>query len=141
MTASREISMRIARAGSLLLFLLALACFARGDDKTEAVIPATEAKSHVGKQATVEMTIRASKNAAPRRTYYLDSEEDFHNVDNVAVIISYDHAEAFQKAGIDDPAEHYRGKKLRVTGKIIAEDDQTRIHVTDPRQITIVEGN
>ena len=74
-----------------------------------------------------------------RREYYLDSEEDFHDEKNFAVVISYDHAELFQKAGIDDPAEHYMGKKLRVTGKVIEENDQIRIRVEDPKQIKIVE--
>ena len=67
---------------------------------------------------------RSSKNAAPRREYYLDSEEDFHDEKNFAVVISYDHADLFKKAGIDDAAEHYKGKSLRVTGKVIRENDQ-----------------
>jgi hypothetical protein len=112
---------------------------ARDDDKTTKVIAADKAQNHVGERCTVEMTVRSSKNAAPRHEYYLDSEEDFHNQDNLAVVISYDHIEAFQKAGIDDPSEHYKGKKLRVTGKVIHENDQTRIRVEKPEQIKIVD--
>jgi hypothetical protein len=85
------------------------------------------------------MTVRSSKNAAPRREHYLDSEEDFHDEKNFAVVISYDHAEAFQKAGIDDPADYYKGKKLRVTGEVIHENDQARMRVEDPKQIVIVD--
>ena len=50
----------------------------------------------------------------------------------VAVVISYDHAEKFKKAGIDNPADYCMGKKLRVTGKVIAENDQVRIRADDP---------
>jgi hypothetical protein len=109
------------------------------DEKSPKVIAAPDAKNHVDARCTVEMTVRASKNAAPRREYYLDSEEDFHDEKNFAVVISYDHADLFKKAGIDDPSDHYKGKKLRVTGKVIRENDQIRIRVEDPKQIKIVE--
>jgi len=109
------------------------------DEKAPAVVKAADARNHVDERCTVELTVRSSKNAAPRREYYLDSEEDFHDEKNFAVVISYDHADLFKKAGIDDPAEHYKGKSLRVTGKVIRENDQVRIRVEDPKQIKIVE--
>ena len=85
----------------------------------ETVIPAAEVRNHVGKECTAEMTVKASKNAVPRRTYFLDSEEDFHDEKNLAIVISYDHAAKFQEAGIDDPSEYFKGKTIRVTGKVI----------------------
>ena len=109
------------------------------DDEKTKVVAAPDAKNHVDERCTVEMTVRSSKNAGPRREYYLDSEEDFHDEKNFAVVISYDHADLFKKAGIDDPSEHYKGKKLRVTGKVIRENDQIRIRVEDPKQIKIVD--
>ena len=102
------------------------------DEKPPKVVAAVDAKDHVDSKCTVEMTVRSSKNAAPRREYYLDSEEDFRDEKNFAVVISYDHADLFKQAGIDDPAEHYKGKKMRVTGKVIRENDQIRIRVEDP---------
>ncbi len=113
----------------------------RGDDaKTQKrVIPAAEARNHVGEECTAQMTVKSSKNAAPRRTYFLDSEEDFRDEKNLAVIISYDHADKFREAGIADPADYYHGKTIEVTGKVIAEDEQIRIHVEDPKQIKLVE--
>jgi hypothetical protein len=129
--------------GLALVFLpIAKAATVSADDKEKAkpeVVAASDAKKHVGKRCTVEMTVRSSKNAAPRREYYLDSEEDFHDENNFAVVISYDHDEAFQQAGITDPAEHYKGKKLRVTGEVIHENEQVRMRVDDPKQIEVVE--
>ena len=52
-----------------------------------------------------------------RETYFLDSEEDIRDEKNLAVVISYDHADKFREAGTDDPAECYRGKTIHVTGK------------------------
>jgi hypothetical protein len=105
----------------------------------EKVIPAAQIREHVGKECTALMTVKSSKNAAPRKTYFLDSEKDFRDVKNLAVVISYDHADKFREAGIDDPAEYYRGKTIHVTGKVIEEDDQVRIRVDDPKQIKLVE--
>jgi hypothetical protein len=67
------------------------------------------------------------------------SEEDFRDEKNFTVVISYDHAEKFKKAGIDNPANYCMGKKLRVTGKVIAENNQVRIRADDPAQIKIVD--
>lgn len=109
------------------------------DEPSPKVIPAAEARDHVDETLTVEMTVQASKNAAPRREIYLDSEEDFRDEKNLAVVISYDHVDAFKRAGITDPAEHYRGKSIRVTGKLIREADQIRIRVDEPEQIKLTE--
>jgi hypothetical protein len=127
------------RALSLAFAVLVVLAGAAPDDKPPKVVAAPDAKNHIDEQCTVEMTVRSSKNAGPRREYYLDSEEDFRDEKNLAIVISYDHAEAFQKAGIEDPAEHYKGKKLHVTGKVIHENDQTRIRVEKPEQIKIVD--
>jgi hypothetical protein len=128
-----------------LLVILVLGALIPGptradDDKNKkTVIAATDARKHVGEECTAQMTVKSSKNAAPRRTYFLDSEEDFHDDKNLAVIISYDHADKFKEAGIADPAEYYQGKTIQVTGKVIAEEEQIRIHVEDPKQIKVVE--
>ncbi len=113
---------------------------ADNDEKPLAVVKAADAKNHINQRCTVAMTVRSSKNAAGHSEYYLDSEEDFHDEKNFAVVISYDHAGPFKKAGIDDPAEHYKGKSLQVTGKVIHENDQVRIRVEDPKQFKIVEA-
>ena len=107
--------------------------------KPGKVIPAAEAKNHVGQECTAEMKVKASKDAAKRRTYFLDSEEDFHDEKNLSVVISYDHSEKFREAGIDNPVEHYKDKTIRVTGKVIEEDDQIRMRVEDPKKIEVVE--
>lgn len=119
--------------------LVALAGASDHDKEALKVVMARDAKNHVDERCTVEMTVRSTKNSAPRREYYLDSEEDFHDENNFAVVISHDHAEAFQKAGIDDPSEYYKGKKLRVTGKVLHENDQTRMRVETPDQIKVLD--
>jgi hypothetical protein len=106
---------------------------------TPDVIPADKAQEHIGEEGTFRMTVKHSNNASKRMTYYLDSEEDFHSDDNLAVVISYEHADAFKKAGIDDPTAYYRNKTIEVTGKVIEEEGQVRIRVTSPDQIKVAE--
>ena len=111
----------------------------RGGESKTIAIPAAQARDHVGERRTVETTIAASKDATKRREYYLDSEPNFGDEKNFTVVISYDHADKFKAAGIDNPAEHFKGKTIRVTGTLIRENNQVRIRVEDPAQIKPVE--
>jgi hypothetical protein len=123
-----------------LVLLLALACsLVFGDTDKRGPLPPQEARKHLNEECTVELTVKASKDSPSRQTYFLDSEEDFRKKTNLAVLIAYAAKDKFQKAGIDNPATYYRGKRIRVTGKPIAEDGQVRIKVQDPGQIKIVE--
>src|SRR5262249_38059272 len=97
------------RRSVILMLLAASVLLCTPSPRSEAadepkVIEAAEARKHVDETCTVSMTVRSSKNAAPRREYYLDSEPDFRDERNLAVVISYDHADRFREAGIDDPA-------------------------------------
>jgi hypothetical protein len=123
----------------LAVNVVGLVGVARSLDDRPMIVPAAEARNHIGETCVVKLNVRASKNAVNRKVYFLDSEEDFHDPKNFAVIISYEHAERFAKAGIENPAEYYRGKTIRVSGKVISEDDQTRFRVDDPKQITLTE--
>lgn len=103
------------------------------------VIPADKARDHVDKTITTEFTVKSYKNADSSKRYYLDSEADYKADNNLAVIITYDSAAAFEKAGIKDVIAHFADKKVRVTGKVIRESDQTRIYVTEPKQIELLD--
>jgi hypothetical protein len=104
----------------------------------QSPIPAAKARESIGKTATFEMIARHTNNGTHEKAYFLDSENDYKDEANLAIVISYDHMKAFQDSGIDDPAKHYRGKRLHVTGKVIHQANQTRIRVTTPDQIKIV---
>src|SRR6478735_5107978 len=83
-----EIALALAAAAALVLV----------EDKAP-VRPSREARNHID-----EMVVRLSKNAEPRKVYYLDSEEDYRDEKNLALVIAYENAEKFKKAGIDDPS-------------------------------------
>jgi hypothetical protein len=107
------------------------------DDKP---ITAEEATKKVGEKVVVEMRVRASKDRLEKHgEIYLDSEEDFHDPKNLGVIITKAGAAAFAKAGVKDPASHFKGRTIRVSGTISVMDKKVRLVVDDPKQIEVVE--
>jgi hypothetical protein len=125
-------------SGGIVVFCLALPMVAA--DKEDKPLSPAEAIKIVDKEVTVQLVVRSSKNAlAGRHEIYLDSEEDFRDEKNLAVVITEDGAGKFKEAGIDDPAEHFRAKTIRVTGTVIRKDDRPRIEISDPKAIRLIE--
>jgi hypothetical protein len=99
-----------------------------------------EARKKVGEMITVEMTVQAAKNRLEKRgEIYLDSEKDFHDENNFAVVITKQGAASLKEAGIDDPAEHFKDKKIRATGTVKEVDKIPRIEIDDAKQIRIAD--
>jgi DNA/RNA endonuclease YhcR with UshA esterase domain len=99
-----------------------------------------EARKQVGKEVTVEMTVQAAKDRLEKRgEIYLDSETDFRDEKNFAVVITRDGAASLKRAGIDDPAGHFKGKKIRAKGTVKEVDRVPRIEIDNARQIRLVE--
>lgn len=102
-------------------------------------VAADEAKEYVGKKATFEMTVKSSRNVEASKVYFLNSEPNYRDEKNLALVIEYAAADAFKKAGIEDPADYYKDKTIRVTGTVTQRSEQYRIRVTEPSQIEVVK--
>jgi DNA/RNA endonuclease YhcR with UshA esterase domain len=124
-----------------LVTMVALASLGQAEEpKQDKPLSPAEASKRVNEKVVVEMLVRASKNRLEqRKEIYLDSEEDFRDPKNLAVVINLAGAAKFKEAGIDDPAEHFKGKTICVSGTVTKENDRPRIVVEDPKQIRIVE--
>ena len=96
-----------------------------------------EAANRVNEQVTVEMLVRAAKNCPHCSQIFLDSEEDHHDPNNLAVAVTETGAARFKGARIGDPARHFKGKTIRVTGVVMLKDNRPRIEVDDPGQIEV----
>ena len=96
-----------------------------------------EAANRVNEQVTVEMLVKAAKNCPHCSQIFLDSEEDHHDPNNLAVAVAETGAERFKEARIDDPALHFKGKTIRVTGVVTFKDNRPQIEVDDPGQIEV----
>src|SRR5262245_18802637 len=110
-------------------------------DPAEKPLSPTEARKRVGEKITLHMFVKASKNRLERhKEIYLDSELDYKDEKNMAVVINEEGADKFRKAGIAEPAGHFKGKTIRVSGTVTLDRDRPRIVVSDPAQIRVVHA-
>ena len=101
-------------------------------------LSAPEARTRINERVTVEMPVKAAKNCQRCSLMFLDSEEDHHDPKNFAVAVTETGKSKFTEAKIDDPAGHFKGKTIRVTGLVIVNDNQPQLEVDDPGQIEFV---
>lgn len=95
-----------------------------------------EARKKVGQRIAVEMTVRAAKDRLEKRgEIYLDSEPNFRDAKNFAVVITRTGAASLKAAGIDNPADYFRGKKIRATGTVKEVQKVPRIEINHAGQI------
>ncbi len=123
------------------ILALTVCCVVTGNSPGEDTKPLTpvEATKKVNEKVLVEMQVKATKNRLEKRgEIYLDSEEDFKDPKNLGVVVTKAGAAKFKEAGVDDPAVHFKGKTIRVTGTVIIKEGRPRIEVDDPKRIEIV---
>ncbi|MFO0842940.1 MAG: hypothetical protein U0797_11170 [Gemmataceae bacterium] len=97
-----------------------------------------EARKQVGKTITVKMEVKAAKDRLEKRgEVYLDSEEDFKDEKNFAVVITKKGAASLKRAGIAAPADHFMGKTITAKGEVKEVDDVPRIEIDEAKQITV----
>jgi DNA/RNA endonuclease YhcR with UshA esterase domain len=119
------------RLASFVFVLLAVSIAAAEDDYG---ISPGDAAAMSGKKVTVKMRVRSS--AAPGNVV-LNSEEDYKDAKNFAIIIPRTSLEAFRKAKISEPAEYFKGKTILVTGTVSTFRGYAQITVQHPDQIQV----
>jgi DNA/RNA endonuclease YhcR with UshA esterase domain len=106
----------------------------------EKALTPVEARKKVGEEITVKMVVRAAKDRLENRgEIYLDAEEDFESETNFAVVITKKGAASLKDAGIADPADHFKGKKITAKGTVKEVDGVPRIEIADAKQINLVK--
>jgi len=105
-------------------------------------IPAIEpsiARQFVDQRVVVMFKVQATKNAKHKNVVYLDSEENFNSDENLGIELSEQLlATLKQKRNIDDAAEYFYGKKIRVTGKVVLREERPYIDVSDLDQLELL---
>jgi len=108
---------------------------------TENPLTAKEARKKVGETITVQMPVRKAKDRLEKRgEIYLDSELDFRDEKNFAVVITKAGAAKLNESGISNPAEHFLGKTIRARGKVKSVDGVPRIEIEAVDRIQIVKS-
>jgi DNA/RNA endonuclease YhcR with UshA esterase domain len=85
------------------------------------------------------MEVKSTGKARGGAAVFLNSEENYRDDKNFTIFLDKDALEKLKKAKIDDPAAHYKGKTIRVTGTVKLYRDKPEIAVTEPDQIQVVE--
>jgi hypothetical protein len=109
-------------------------------DKKVVALSPIEARKAIGKEITVRMEVKTAKDRLEKRgEIYLDAELDFKDEKNFAVVITRKGAESLKAAGIADPAEHFKDKKIQARGTVKEIDGVPRIEIDDAKQISVVK--
>jgi len=106
--------------------------------KMPAVVQAADARQFVDREGTVELTVKDSTLLGDRRACFLNSDTNRSRPDNFTVVFLSDGLQSLALAGIDDPAAHYRNRKIRVTGRIHLRQGGVQIVVSKAEQIRVV---
>ena len=98
-----------------------------------------QAMKQVGGDADLEMEVKSSAHS-DAGDVTLNSAPDSKNVENVAVHLRADVAAAFKaKQSVENLAEHYRGKRIRVSGKATLSNGSPVIAVDSADQLTALD--
>src|SRR3954465_10428917 len=101
-------------------------------------ISAREAVQRLNEPIVVKMTVQRTKRCTGSSRFFLDSEPDHHDPNNLGVIVTAAGAARFKEAGIEDVAGHFQGKTIRVRGVVVFKESRPYLDVDDPGQIEIV---
>ncbi len=115
--------------------LIAITLTTPAADTTKPLTP-VEARKQVGKEVVVKMQVKTAKDRLEKRgEIYLDSEENFRDDKNFAVVITRTGAASLKAAGIANPADHFKGKAITARGNVKEVDGVPRIEIDDAKQI------
>jgi alkaline phosphatase D len=101
---------------------------------------AAEAARHVGKEYILEMAVASTGASKDAGFVFLNSEPDFKSPRNFTVVLDMKAiGDGFKKAGVADPAKHFAGKSIRVTGTVSLRQERPQIIVKDAKQVQPAE--
>jgi hypothetical protein len=96
-----------------------------------------EAAKKLNEVVTLRMEVKPA--ALRKDVCILNSEEDFKDAKNFTLFIDKEALARFKKARIEDPAAHFKGKTVQVTGKVVLYRDRPEIKLSDPDAIKVFE--
>src|SRR5262249_61480465 len=99
-----------------LILVFVLTPFLAAADDTAKPLSPEEAARQVKEKVTVTMEVKSA--ALRGGLCFLNSQEDFKDARNFTVFIDRDALPKFQRAKIDDPAAHVRGRTVLAADKV-----------------------
>lgn len=124
----------------LLMFVAVLMLTAATARADEPLSPADAIKKK-GEKVSVAFVVKSSHEQ--RGLHFLNSEADFKTEGNFTIFIGATAMKKFEEAGIKKPSEHFKDKKIVVTGEVEVYRQQGflngQILLKSPDDIKIVE--
>jgi DNA/RNA endonuclease YhcR with UshA esterase domain len=138
--AIRAVGGRIVRVGLREPKVLASAVGTDGpkdapQERTKPIGP-EEARKKVNETVTVRMEVKSSR-LMETDMAYLNSDKDYRSPENFTIFMDKGAVDRFKEARIDDPAKHYQGKTIVVTGKVTLYRERPQIAIKGPNDIKV----
>jgi hypothetical protein len=111
----------------------------RSDGTALDPITPDAAAAQVGRQCTVEMTVRSARHIDDKEMCFLNSAKRHRDEGNFTVVIFKTGMGRLREAGITKPADHYLDRTIRVRGVVQLRDERPQIVVEDAMQIELVD--
>lgn len=125
----------------VLAVLVVFPASALADDPPKAIKP-EEALRKVNQDVVVEMKVQSSR-LLDSGICYLNSKKDHRDAENFTIFLPKGTVDKLKSTSkIDDPATHFKGKTILVTGKVTKFKGKSQIKVDDPKSVKVKEdGN
>ena len=125
------------RVSGVVLALAVLSALALAEDKAAGPLTPEQAAKKVNEECTVQVEVLSTGKG--KAVVFLNSRKDFKAADNFTVFINKEGVNKLKEAKVEDPAAHFKGKKVRVTGTVKLYRDKPQIVVEKAEQIRMVE--
>lgn len=98
--------------------------------------PAEALKGKVGDEVTLQFEVKGGRLTADKRRLFLNSEADFRDEKNFTVVMNAKSREGTWK---DATGDTFKGKTVRIKGKLSKFQNQIQIEVDDEKQVEVVK--
>lgn len=118
----------------MVIWLIFLMATLFGQEELKEIQP-EDAGKHMGQKVEVVLTVASSSLLKDRDLCFLNSKKNHRDEKNFSVVFRKEGLKEFAAKKIEDPAKHFRNKKVKVTGKIEEYNGKPQIMVTKFEQI------
>jgi DNA/RNA endonuclease YhcR with UshA esterase domain len=105
----------------------------------EDMIAPENASEHIDEEVTIKMVAESTRFIKDKDLCFLNSKKRHQDEDNFSVVIKAEGLRALAEKEIDDPAEHFKGKTIVVTGKVIKFKGKPQLEIKEADQIKIAD--
>jgi hypothetical protein len=104
------------------------------------VIAPENGLEHLDEKCSVEFVVKGGTLLKDKQICFINSLKDHRDKANFTAVIFREGLARFAVDEIDDPATHFMGKTIRVSGRVAEHRGQAQIVVESPSQIEVLDA-